>query len=69
MKEKLTINALKKKLELFYPDLTYRDYKFLFKDQKYMTCEELCNLLIDNEVTGFDPFDEAFRLFDPKSTG
>jgi Ca2+-binding EF-hand superfamily protein len=34
-----------------------------------MTVQELQDLLMDNEVQNFDPVAEAFKVYDPHSTG
>ena len=34
-----------------------------------LTLNDLKELLLDNEVTNFDPVAEAFKVYDPDSTG
>ena len=45
------------------------ELKFLLGDKKEMTAAELHDLLDGNQITNFDPVAEAFKCFDPASTG
>lgn len=65
----ITLPNLKKRLGVFYPDLTAKEYRFLMNNKKEMTVEDLSELLIDNEVTNFDPIAEAFKAYDTKNLG
>jgi Ca2+-binding EF-hand superfamily protein len=65
----ITLPNLKKRLGVFYPDLTAKEYRFLMNNKKEMTVEDLSELLVDNEVTNFDPIAEAFKAYDTKNLG
>ena len=39
-----------------------KDFKFLMGNEKEMTLDSLRDLLLDNEITGFDPVAEAFKV-------
>lgn len=65
----LTLAGLKRRLGAFFPNMTAKEYRFLMNNKKEMTIDDLKDLLIDNEVTHFDPIYDAFRVFDPKDTG
>lgn len=49
--------------------MTAKEYRFLMNNRKEMSLEDLQELLIDNEVSNFDPVAEAFKLFDPRGSG
>jgi calmodulin len=38
-------------------------------NKKEITIDELKELLLDNEITNFDPVGEAFKVFDPAGEG
>eukprot|EP01028_Stygiella_incarcerata_P011806 TRINITY_DN68872_c0_g2_i1.p1 TRINITY_DN68872_c0_g2~~TRINITY_DN68872_c0_g2_i1.p1 ORF type:complete len:276 (-),score=98.42 TRINITY_DN68872_c0_g2_i1:48-875(-) len=59
---------LKEKLEVFYPNLTIKDYKFLIDDPNF-TLDKLYELLSTNDLGHFDPVREAFKVYDPRDTG
>lgn len=42
---------------------------WFFLLNKELTIEDLKELLIDNELTSFDPTVDAFRVFDPDGKG
>jgi Ca2+-binding EF-hand superfamily protein len=65
----ITLPQLKKRLGTLFPDMTAKEYRFLMGNKKEISVEDLKELLIDNEVTGFDPIAEAFKAFDTKSEG
>lgn len=65
----ITLASLKRRLGSFFPNMTAKEYRFLMNNKKEMTMDDLKDLLIDNEVTHFDPIYDAFRVFDPKDTG
>lgn len=66
---KLSASDLRKKLLVFYKNITVKEVKFLLNNQPYITFEELYNLLKNNHVSNFDPVREAFRVYDPHDTG
>ena len=43
--------------------------RFLMNNKPELTLNDLKELLLDNEVTNFDPVAEAFKVYDPDSTG
>lgn len=65
----LTLQSLKRRLGPLMPEMTAKDYRFLMNNKKEMNLDDLRDLLIDNEVANYDPFFDAFRIFDPKNTG
>jgi calmodulin len=38
-------------------------------NKKELTVDDLNELLLDNEITNFDPVAEAFKVFDPTNEG
>lgn len=60
---------LKKKLGVFFPELTAKDYRFLMNNKKDLSMEDIEELLLDNDVSNFDPIAEAFKAFDPNGEG
>jgi Ca2+-binding EF-hand superfamily protein len=65
----ITLADLKKRLQPFYKDMPIAEYKFLMGDAKSMSLKDLKALLADNDVAGFDPVAEAFKVYDPGNTG
>ena len=65
----ISIQNLKKRLSLFFPDMTAKEYRFLMNNRKEITYEDLEELLMDNDITNYDPALDAFRAFDPANTG
>mmetsp|Transcript_18269 Transcript_18269/g.30636 ORF Transcript_18269/g.30636 Transcript_18269/m.30636 type:complete len:250 (+) Transcript_18269:70-819(+) len=65
----VSLNNLKKRLGVLFPELTVKDYRFLMNNKKEMSLEDLYDLLLDNEITNFDPVAEAFKVFDPAGEG
>ena len=65
----VTQKNLQKSLNIFYPEMTKKDYKLIMNNNKEMTYEEIESLVIDNEITNFDPVAEAFKAYDPKGLG
>ena len=59
---RLTLANLKGKLGIFFPEMTAKDYRFLMNNKRELTIEDLNEILIDNEVTNFDPVLEAFKV-------
>ena len=66
---KITMPNLKKRLGAFYKNIPAREYRFLMNNQSELTLDELSSLLQNNEITDFDPVAEAFKVYDPESTG
>jgi len=65
----ITISDLKKRLGVFYQNLSLREYKFLMNNKQELTEQDLYNLLAHNELTNYDPVQEAFKIYDPHDTG
>lgn len=65
----VTLQNLQKKLSLFFPEMTAREYRFLMNNKKELTEEDLAELLVDNDIQNFDPTADAFRAFDPLGQG
>ncbi len=65
----LTLNSLKKRLGVLFPEMTAKEYRFLMNNKKELTIEDLRELLMENELNGFDPIHDAFRVFDPDGKG
>jgi calmodulin len=65
----ITLNNLKKRLGVFFPDMTPKEYRFLMNNQKEMTLDDLQELLSSNTIENFDPVAEAFKLYDTDNTG
>lgn len=65
----VVLPVLKKRLGVLFPDFTAKDYRFLMNNKKEITIEDLNELLLDNEITNFDPVHEAFKVFDPTNEG
>ncbi|KAJ9466306.1 Calmodulin [Diplonema papillatum] len=70
--DKGTLNQkdLKQKLEIFFPNFTTKEYKLLISEPNF-TADTLWGLIQDNLglVKDHDPAVEAFKTFDPESTG
>lgn len=60
----VSLANLKKRLGVFFPDMTPKEYKFLMNNRKELTIEDLNELLIENEISDadFDPVAEAFKV-------
>jgi hypothetical protein len=58
----ITISDLKKRLGVFYQNLSLREYKFLMNNKQELTEQELYTLLANNELTNYDPVAEAFKV-------
>lgn len=58
----ITIQDLKKRLGVFYQNLSLREYKFLLNNKQELTEQELYALLANNELTNYDPVAEAFKV-------
>ena len=59
---KITIANLKKRLSVFFPEMTAKDYRFLMNGKRELCEEDLLELLKDNEIVNFDPVAEAFKV-------
>jgi calmodulin len=66
---KITLSNLKKRLGVFYKNMPAKEFRFLMGGKAEISLEELSQLLGDNEVVGFDPIAEAFKVYDPHQTG
>jgi calmodulin len=66
---RISLAQIKKKLGVFFPEMHAKDFKLLLKNRKETSVEELTALLLDNQVTQFDPVYEAFRAYDPQGDG
>lgn len=42
--------------------MPHAEFEFLMGGQKTLTLDDLHDLLDDNEITGFDPVEEAFKV-------
>ena len=60
----ISLANLKKRLGVFFPDMTPKEYKFLMNNRKELTIEDLNELLVENEISDadFDPVAEAFKV-------
>ena len=58
----VTLNTLKKRLGVFFPEMSSKEYRFLMNNRKEMSLEDLEELLLDNEIGNFDPVAEAFKV-------
>jgi hypothetical protein len=59
----ISINNLKKKLGPLLPELTSKEYRFLMNDKKDFSLDDLKNILMENEISHFDPVAEAYKIF------
>lgn len=66
---KLTLNGLKKRLGTLFPEMSAKEYRFLMNNKKELNLDDLKELLLDNELVGFDPMYDAFKVFDPDNKG
>ena len=60
----VSLANLKKRLGIFFPDMTAKEYKFLMNNRKELTIEDLTEFLSENEIgdADFDPIAEAFKV-------
>lgn len=65
----VSIQHLKKRLGVLFPDMTAKDYRFLMNNKKELTVQDLNDLLLENEVSNFDPVAEAFGIFSEATAG
>ena len=59
---RITLHNLKKRLGVFFPTMTAKEYRFLMNNKREITIGELTEMLVNNELTGFDPVAEAFKV-------
>ena len=65
---KLTAADLKQRLGAFYKNLPAKEYRMLISEPTF-TKDTLRALLASNELGGYDPVREAFKVYDPNNTG
>ena len=67
----ITLSNLRKRLGVFFPDMTSKEYRFLMGNRREITLEDMHEFLTDNEFTDpeFDPVADAFKAYDTKQTG
>ena len=53
----------------YLSDMPLSELRFLLGEHKELTPADLHELLDGNQITNFDPVAEAFKCFDPSSTG
>lgn len=61
--------TLKKRLGIFFPEMTAREFRFLMNNKKEITLDDLIELIEDNDIQNYDPVAEAFKAYDPHSQG
>lgn len=59
---KVTLSNLKKRLGVFFPEMTAKEYRFLMNSKKELSLTDLTELVMDNELTNFDPVYESFKV-------
>jgi calmodulin len=67
-RNRLTAKDLRQRLKVFYPNMSNNEYKFLISDNNF-TLDKLIEILESNVLTNYDPYKEAFKIFDPNDTG
>ena len=65
----VTKHDLQEKLPLFYKNLKPKEYAYLMNKKSRITVDELYAMLSENELTHYDPVEEAFQFYDPQGTG
>lgn len=60
---RVTLGNLKSRLGPFFPEYTSKDFRFLMNSKRELTADDLTDMLMDNEITNFDPVFEAFKVF------
>jgi len=53
---------LRERMSVFVPNLTMRECKLLVSSEGTFTKDKLRGLLLENELTSFDPILEAFKV-------
>jgi calmodulin len=66
---RLTSVETKKRVGIFYKDVTSKEIRFLMNNQNEISFDELYQLLRDAHLGSFDPVKEAFKIYDPTNTG
>ena len=66
---RLTAVEAKKRVSIFYKDVTSKEIRFLMNNQNEISFDELNQLLRDAHLGSFDPVREAFKIYDPENTG
>lgn len=49
--------------------MSAKEYRFLMNNKKELNIDDLKDLLLENEISNFDPVAEAFKIFDSKGEG
>lgn len=65
----VTASRLRKRLGAFHRPLSTRETRVLMNGKTEVTLNDMREVLLDNEVTNFDPVVEAFKVYDPDCTG
>lgn len=65
----LSLDNLQTLLGSLYKNWTSKEFRLLLGGEPHFTLDSLRALLSDNELSGFDPAKEAFKVFDPVETG
>eukprot|EP01041_Mallomonas_annulata_P008199 gene8199-16858_t len=66
---RISLGNLKGRLGVFFPEYSSKDYRFLMNNKRDLTFEDLSDMLMDNDITNFDPVAEAFKAYDINSEG
>ena len=66
---KLTIQRLRKLLSFFNKNLSEKEIRIMLNGSDGLNLQDVKNILLNNEVTNFDPFAEIFEVLDPEGTG
>jgi hypothetical protein len=59
---KVSLANLKKRLAVFFPEMSAKEYRFMMNNKREMTLQDFNDMLLENEVTNFDPVAEAFKV-------
>lgn len=59
---KVSLANLKKRLGVFFPEMSAKEYRFMMNNKREMTLQDFHEMLVENEVTNFDPIAEAFKV-------
>ena len=65
----LSAEEVRERLSVFYKNVTPKEVKFLMNNQAQISKQELESIVKDTRLVSFDPIKEAFKLYDPLSTG
>jgi len=68
-KGSLGVEDIRKRLAIFYRNVSAKEVKFLLSNHNEVSQSELEGILRDTRLVNFDPSREAFKLYDPLSTG